>query len=218
VTDISFDGGEETVRLIKGAGNDATFILADVSRASEVEALVRRTVEIYGRLDYAFNNAGIEGEEAGTVEHSEEAWDRVLAINLKGVWLCMKYEIPELLKQNGGAIVNTSSVAGLTGNAGTVAYTASKHGIVGLTKATALEFARQGIRVNAICPGIIRTPMVERIFATHPGVEAHLTALEPVGRIAEPEEVAQTAVWLCSDASSFVTGITLPVDGGWTVQ
>ncbi len=218
VADVGIEGGEETVRFIKNAGGEATFIQADVSKAREVEALVRRAVEIYGRFDYAINNAGIEGEEAGTIDHSEEVWDRVLAINLKGVWLCMKYEIPEMLKQGGGAIVNTSSVAGLIGSAGKVAYTASKHGVVGLTKAVALEFAKQGIRVNAVCPGIVRTPMVERILATYPGVEAYLTALEPVGRIAAPEEVAQTVVWLCSDAASFVTGVPLPVDGGWTAQ
>lgn len=218
VADVMTEGGEETVRLIKGTGGNAVFVRADVSRASEVEAMVQRAVETYGRLDYAFNNAGIEGASAGTVDHPEDVWDRVLAINLKGVWLCMKYEIPEMLKHGGGAIVNTASVAGLIGSAGTVAYTASKHGVVGLTKTTALEFARQGIRVNAVCPGIIRTPMLERVFSHRPGMEAQLTALEPVGRIAKPEEVAQAVVWLCSDAASFMTAVALPVDGGWTAQ
>ncbi len=191
---------------------------ADVSRASEVEALVRQTIETYGRLDYAHNNAGIEGASAGTVDYSEEAWDRVIAINLKGVWLCMKYEIPAMLKQGGGAIVNTASVAGLIGSAGTVAYTASKHGVVGLTRTTALEFAKQGIRVNAVCPGVIRTPMVERVMALDPSVEARLTSVEPVGRLAAPEEVARAVVWLCSGASSFVTGVPMPIDGGWTAK
>jgi len=218
VADVVADGAEETVRLIKSADGDATFVQADVSQARSVEVLVQRTIEIYGRLDYAHNNAGIEGEGAGAVSHSEEIWDRVIAINLKGVWLCMKYEIPEMLKQGGGAIVNTASIAGLVGNAGTVAYTASKHGVVGLTKTVALEYAKQGIRVNAVCPGVIRTPMVERLFESRPALEAQLTALEPMGRLAAPEEVAQTVVWLCSDAASFVTGVPMPVDGGWVTR
>jgi NAD(P)-dependent dehydrogenase (short-subunit alcohol dehydrogenase family) len=216
VADVAAEGGEETIRLIKEAGGEATFVQADVSKAVGVEELIRQTVKIYGRLDYAVNNAGIAGEEAGTISHSEEGWDRVLAINLKGVWLSMKYEIPEMLKQ-GGAIVNLSSFAGLRGSGGTVAYTASKHGVVGLTKAVALEFAGQKIRVNAICPGFVRTPMLQRIFETYPGVEDQLAGREPVGRIAEPEEIAQVVVWLCSDASSFITGACLPVDGGLTV-
>ncbi len=218
VADVVVEGGEETVQLIKQTGGEATFVRADVSRASEVEALVRQTIETYGRLDYAHNNAGIEGASAGTVDYSEEAWDRVIAINLKGVWLCMKYEIPAMLKQGGGAIVNTASVAGLIGSAGTVAYTASKHGVVGLTRTTALEFAKQGIRVNAVCPGVIRTPMVERVMALDPSVEARLTSVEPVGRLAAPEEVARAVVWLCSGASSFVTGVPMPIDGGWTAK
>jgi NAD(P)-dependent dehydrogenase (short-subunit alcohol dehydrogenase family) len=218
VADVVVAGGEETVQLIKKAGGEASFVQADVSKASEVEALVRHTVETYGRLDYAHNNAGIEGAAAGTVDHPEDVWDRVIAINLKGVWLCMKYEIPEMLKQGGGAIVNTASVAGLTGSAGSIAYTASKHGVVGLTRATALEYAKQGIRVNAVCPGGVRTAMVERVIGGDPTIEAYITALEPMGRLAAPEEVAQAVVWLCSDTSSFVTGVPMPVDGGWTAR
>jgi NAD(P)-dependent dehydrogenase (short-subunit alcohol dehydrogenase family) len=216
VADVVIEGGEETVQLIKMAGGEASFIQADVSKASEVETLVRHTVEAYGRLDYAHNNAGIEGAAAGTVDHPEDVWDHVIAINLKGVWLCMKYEIPEMLKQGGGAIVNTASVAGLIGSAGTVAYTASKHGVVGLTRAAALEFAKQGIRVNAVCPGVIRTPMLERVMTLDSSIEARLISVEPVGRLAAPEEVAQAVIWLCSNASSFVTGVPMPVDGGWT--
>ncbi len=218
VADVVVAGGEETVQFIKKAGGEATFVQVDVSKASEVEALIRHAVEIYGRLDYAHNNAGIEGAAAGTIDHPEDVWDRVIAINLKGVWLCMKYEIPQMLKQGGGAIVNTASVAGLIGSAGTIAYTASKHGVVGLTRATALEFAKQGIRVNAVCPGVIRTAMVERVMAADPNIEAQLIALEPVGRLAAPEEVAQAVIWLCSDASSFITGVPMPIDGGWTAR
>lgn len=213
VADVVVERGEETVRLIKEADGEATFVQVDVSKAVEVEDLIRQTIKSYGRLDYAVNNAGIAGEEAGAINHSEEGWDCVLAINLKGVWLSMKYEIPEMLKQ-GGVIVNLSSFAGLRGSGGTVAYTASKHGVVGLTKVVALEFARQNIRVNALCPGFVSTPMLQRIVEKYPDVEDQLAERSPVGRIAEPEEVAQAVVWLCSDASSFVTGACLPVDGG----
>ena len=215
VADVDVAGGEETVRLIGGA---ATFVRADVAVGSEVEALVRRAVEVYGRLDYGVNNAGVAGEDAGAAEHSEEAWDRIMGINLKGVWLCVKHELPALVRQGGGAIVNVSSVAGLIGSAGTVAYTASKHGVVGLTKAVAMEYAKRGVRVNAICPGLVRTPMLERLFEANPGVEAQVTALEPVGRMATAEEVARSVVWLCSDAAAFVTGTALPVDGGWSAR
>lgn len=218
VSDVEPAGGEETVRLIRLAGGEAAFVRADVAVGGDVQELVRRTVEAYGRLDCAVNNAGIAGEDAGCVEHSEEAWDRILAVNLKGIWLCMKHQLPRMLETGGGAIVNVSSVAGLIGSAGTVAYTASKHGVVGLTKAAALEFAKQGVRVNAVCPGIVRTAMVERLLESRPGIEPQLAALEPVGRLATAEEVAQSIVWLCSDAASFVTGASMPVDGGWSAH
>ncbi|MEW6300216.1 MAG: SDR family oxidoreductase [Thermodesulfobacteriota bacterium] len=218
VSDVVIDGGEETVRLIKAAGGQAVFVKADVARPAEVDALIARVVDTYGRLDCAFNNAGIEGTMAQTADCSEENWDRTIAINLKGVWLCLKAEIPQMLKQGGGAIVNTASVAGVVGFAGLPAYVASKHGVVGLTKSAALEYAKQGIRVNAVCPGVIRTPMVERLFRDNPAAGETIAAMEPVGRMGTPEEIAGAVVWLCSDAASFVTGLAMAVDGGLTAQ
>ena len=216
VADIVVTGGEETVRLIKAAGGEAVFIKADVSKAAEVEALVKKTVETHGRLDCAFNNAGIEGEVAQTPNCTEE--NSTIAINLKGVWLCLKYEIPQMLKQGGGAIVNTASVAGLVGFQGIPAYVASKHGVAGLTKTAALEYAKAGIRVNAVCPGVIHTPMVERAFRASPQMAEAAIAMEPVGRLGKPEEIAEAVVWLCSDAASFVTGLPMVVDGGLVAQ
>ena len=218
VSDVVVDDGEETVSQIQSKGGEATFVRADVSQTAEVEALVRHTIETYGRVDCAHNNAGIEGDMAPTAECAEANWDRTIGINLKGVWLCMKYEIPEMLRQGGGAIVNTSSAAGLVGFANLPAYVASKHGIAGLTRTAALEYAEQGIRVNAVCPGVIHTPMIDRIVSGDAQAEAQFTALEPVGRMGSPAEVAQAVVWLCSDAASFVTGIAMPVDGGFVAQ
>jgi NAD(P)-dependent dehydrogenase (short-subunit alcohol dehydrogenase family) len=217
-SDVQIDRGEETVRLILDAGGEAAFVHANVADAAEVEAMVRRAVEVFGRLDYAFNNAGIEGLTAPTAECTEENWDRVIDINLKGVWLCMRFEIPEMLRQGGGAIVNCSSVAGLVGFPGIPAYSASKHAILGLTRTAALEYAQQGIRVNAVCPGVIRTAMVERFTHQDPQAEAQLVAREPVGRMGTPEEIAGAVLWLCSDAASFVTGHALAVDGGFVSQ
>ena len=218
VSDVVVDGGEETVAGIQAAGGEATFVRADVSQTAEVEALVGRTVETYGRLDCAHNNAGIEGDMAPTADCAEANWDRTIATNLKGVWLCMRYEIPQMLRQGGGVIVNTASVAGLVGFANLPAYVASKHGIAGLTKTAALEYAEQGIRVNAVCPGVIHTAMIDRIVGGDAEAEAQFTALEPVGRMGLPAEVAQVVVWLCSDAASFVTGVAMPVDGGFVAQ
>ncbi len=219
VADYVVEGGERTVKMIKDAGGQAVFVKADVSRAKEVEAMVKKTVETYGRLDCAFNNAGVEGKIANTAECSEENWDRTIAINLTGVWLCMKYEIPEMLKQGRGSIVNTASVAGLVGFVGLPAYNASKGGVVQLTRTAALEYAKSGIRVNAVCPGVIRTPMVERLLdGSNQYNESMLTAGEPVGRMGKPEEIAEAVVWLCSDAASFVTGLPMAVDGGWIAQ
>lgn len=218
VADVDVAAGEETVEQIQAAGGTATFVKCDVSRAVDVENMVRHARSAYGRLDYAFNNAGVEGELANTVDCSEKNWDWTLGINLKGVWLCMKYEIPVMLEHGGGAIVNCASVAGLVGFRNLPAYCASKGGVVELTRATALEYSDTGIRVNAICPGVIRTPMVERVTAGNPEVEAQYTALEPIGRMGEPEEIADAALWLCSDHASFVTGHALAADGGLVAQ
>jgi NAD(P)-dependent dehydrogenase (short-subunit alcohol dehydrogenase family) len=213
VADVAAEGGDETVSMIKEAGGEAIFVKTDISKAKEVEALIQKAVNEYGRIDCAFNNAGIDGEMCSLQEHSEGSWDQVISINLKGVWLCMKYEIPQMLKQGRGAIVNTSSIAGLTG-IGTIAYCASKHGVVGLTKAAALENATTGIRVNAVCPAAIYTPMVENLISTDPNMKTFVENMQPMGRVGQPEEVSQTVVWLCSDAASFITGHALPIDGG----
>jgi len=218
IADYIPEGGERTVQMIKDGGGKASFVLTDVSAARQVESMIATTVEIYGRLDGAFNNAGIEGRMANTVECSEENFDRTIAINLKGVWLCMKYEIPQMLKQGGGSIVNTASVAGLVGFERLPAYNASKHGVVGLTRTAALEYAAKNIRVNCVCPGVIRTPMVERIIDSGGFSEQELNAGEPVGRMGAPEEIAQGVLWLLSDAASFVTGHPMTIDGGWVAR
>ena len=218
VADIVVEGGEETVRMVKAAGGEAFFIKVDVSNAADVEAMVNTVVDTYGRIDCAYNNAGIEGRLASTDEYPEDVFDKVIDINLTGVWLCMKYELPHMLRQGSGAIVNTASGAGLIGVAGMSAYVASKHGVVGLTKTAALEYAKSGIRVNAVCPGLIQTPMVERITAEQPQLGEALVAAEPVGRTGKPEEIAESVVWLSSDAASFVTGHAMSVDGGYVAQ
>jgi NAD(P)-dependent dehydrogenase (short-subunit alcohol dehydrogenase family) len=218
VSDVNVAGGEETVAAIKKQGGDARFIRCDISKPAEVEALIRGTVEAFGRLDCAVNNAGIGGLMGPTGDYPEEAWDQVIATNLKGGWLCMKYEVQQMLKQGGGSIVNTASVAGLVGFQMGPAYVAAKHGIIGLTKTVALEYAKANIRVNAVCPGVIRTPMVTVSTDQNKEVEAALIASEPIGRMGEPEEVAEALVWLCSSAASFITGAALPVDGGFVAQ
>jgi NAD(P)-dependent dehydrogenase (short-subunit alcohol dehydrogenase family) len=218
IADYIAEGGERTVKMIKEAGGDANFVQADVSLAQQVQAMVSKTVETYGRIDCAFNNAGIEGRMADTVECSEEVFDRTIAINLKGVWLCLKYEIPQMLKQGGGSIVNTASVAGLVGFERLPAYNASKHGVVGLTRTAALEYATKNIRVNCVCPGVIRTPMVERLLDTRGFTEQELNAGEPVGRMGKAEEIAEGVTWLLSDAASFVTGHPMVIDGGWVAR
>ncbi len=201
---------------LKKAGGDAMFIKADVTKAAEVEAMVNKIVDTYGRLDCAHNNAGRGSAQLATADCSEEEWDQIIDINLKGVWLCLKYEIPQMLKQGKGAIVNTASIAGLVGFPKRPAYTASKHGVVGLTKAAALDYANAGIRINAVCPGVIGTPMIKRLLALSPESAADALAAQPVSRLGTPEEVAQAVVWLCSDAASFVTGHPMAVDGGFT--
>ena len=214
VADLNVVGGQETVSLIAGAGGEACCIEADMGEAASVAAMVEKTVETYGRLDYAHNNAGIEGVLKRTSEQAEEDWAPVIQINLTGVWLCMKYEIPHMLRQGSGAIVNTASGAGLIGVKRMAAYVASKHGVVGLTKTAALEYAKSGIRVNAVCPGVIKTAMVDRVSGNRPDVLDKMIAAEPIGRSGQPEEIAEAVVWLCSDAASFVTGHAMAVDGG----
>jgi NAD(P)-dependent dehydrogenase (short-subunit alcohol dehydrogenase family) len=204
--------------MVEAAGARALFVPCDVSSDRDVRAALDRTIETFGRLDCAFNNAGIEGQQSSTADCSEQNWDRVLAIDLKGVWLCMKHEIPLLRKQERGAIVNCSSIAGLVGFPGIPAYVAAKHGIIGLTRAAALELAKSNIRVNAVCPGVIQTPMIDRFTHGEAQIQQQLIAGEPVGRLGRPEEVAEAVVWLCSDAASFVTGQPLAIDGGWVAQ
>lgn len=218
VADVQVEGGQETVRLISAAGGEAIFVKTDVAQTTEVEAMVKRAVDTYGRLDCAFNNAGIEGALQPTSEYDEAMWDRVISINLKGVWLCMKYEIQQMLKQGGGAIVNTASAAGLVGVQGLSAYTAAKHGVNGLTKTAALEYAKSGIRINSVCPGGVDTPMVKRVFGNNPQFAEAAASAEPVGRLAQPAEIGEAVVWLCSDAASFVTGLPMAVDGGMVAQ
>ena len=219
VADLDDDGGRETQSLIEQSGGDSLFVRTDVTQSHEVEALVGRVVEAYGRVDCAFNNAGIAGDIALLADYEEEMWDRVIGVNLKGVWLCMKYEIRQMLSQGGGAIVNTASVLGLVGGArAPAAYTASKHGVVGLTKTAALSYADAGIRINAVCPGYIRTPLLDPVLKLQPELEDHLATLHPAGRLGTPEEVAKAAVWLCSEEASFVTGHSMAVDGGYVAQ
>lgn len=198
-------------------GRDLDEVKCDVSKAADVEAAVKFVIDTYGKLDCAHNQAGIEGPTRATADLSEEDWDKVLSINLKGIWLAMKYEIPQMLA-GGGAIVNTASIAGLVGFQGMPAYTSSKWAVNGLTKVAALDYAKAGIRVNSVCPGVINTPMVDRLIAETPGMEAGLVAGTPMGRLGQPQEVAEAVVWLCSDKASFVTGMNMAVDGAYTAQ
>jgi NAD(P)-dependent dehydrogenase (short-subunit alcohol dehydrogenase family) len=215
VADVDDERGEKTSVEVAGIGVASIFVHTDVADPASVERLVETTVARFGRLDYAFNNAGIEGAQAPTAESSLDNWDRTLAVNLTGVYLCMRAEIPRMLANGGGVIVNNSSVAGLVGFAGIPAYTASKHGIVGLTKTAALEYAQQHVRVNAVCPGVIQTEMIERFTHGDRAASDAMLAMEPVGRLGTPEEIADAVVWLCSDRASFVTGQAIAVDGGF---
>lgn len=215
VADVNVEGGEQTVRLIQDTGGEATFVRADVSISSDVSDMVSHAVQTYNRLDCAFNNAGVSGGPGRVHEYTEENWSRVLNINLTGVWLCMKYEIIQMLNQGGGAIVNTASVMGLVGGSRSPAYGATKHAVVGLTKTAAVDYAREAIRVNAVCPGYIRTPMIEQGVLLDPGGEERVVSRHPMHRLGTPEEIAEAVVWLCSDAASFVTGHAMAVDGGY---
>lgn len=216
VLDVSTEAGHETVQLVEEDGGEAAFIKADVSQAEEVQAAIQTIIETYGRLDIGINNAGIAGPWTRVADLSFDDWERVLAINLNGVFYCMHYEIKQMLQQGAGVIVNTASVAGLRGLANASAYSASKHAVVGLTKAAALEYARQGIRVNAVCPVFTRTPLFEEMFELNPNYEEKLKRNIPMRRYGTPENIADAIVWLCSDAASFVTGQAVPLDGGMT--
>lgn len=214
VADINDKGGRKTIEMITAEGGKASFIKTDVSQENEVKALITQIVEKFGKLNCAFNNAGIETTPTPLTKLTERFWDKIVNVNLKGIWLCMKYEIPQMFKQGGGAIVNTSSGAGLMGVVGMANYVASKHGVIGLTKTAALEWAKQGIRVNAVCPGVVRTPLITKYIELIPRLEKQLAKVHAIGRIAEPEEIAAAVLWLCSDAASFVIGHALVVDGG----
>jgi NAD(P)-dependent dehydrogenase (short-subunit alcohol dehydrogenase family) len=210
--------GEETVRLVRAQGREALFVPTDVSQEAQVKNLVGRTLEQFGRLDFAFNNAGIEHLPTPFLEQKMETYNQVMDINVKGVWLSMRHEIPAMLKSGGGAIVNTSSVAGVIAFAGIEVYAASKHAVIGLTKSAAVEFAKQGIRINAVLPAAIETDMYRRFVGEKPEAQAAFAAMHPMGRIGTPEEIADAVIWLSSTKSSFVTGHSLLVDGGFTAQ
>ena len=216
VTDRDVLAGEETTAQVRALGAEAVFLVADVMQAAQVQTMVAQVVAHFGRLDCAFNNAGIEEEHMRLADCEEATFDRIMGVNVKGVWLCMKYQIAQMLTQGGGAIVNTASVAGLVGAPKMSAYSASKHAVMGLTKSAAVEYGRKGIRVNAVCPGVIRTPMLDRAIAADPKVATTVAGAHPIGRVGEADEVAAVVLWLSSDAASFVTGLAHTVDGGLT--
>lgn len=218
VVDLSEESSCETAQLIEEQGGRVVAVKCDVTKAEEVKTALDKTIKEFGRLDFAFNNAGIEQRNAAVADFEEDEWNRIIDTNLRGAFLCMKYEIPLLLKQGGGAIVNVSSGAGVIGIKGGAAYTAAKHGVIGLTKSAALDYAAQNIRVNAVAPGYINTPMMDRFTGGTSQGREQVIAQEPIGRMGQPEEIANAVVWLCSDAAAFVVGHALVIDGGQTVQ
>jgi NAD(P)-dependent dehydrogenase (short-subunit alcohol dehydrogenase family) len=218
IGDLDAAGCESVVAAIRANGGEASYVRTDVTKSADIQALVTRAVTEYGGLDCAFNNAGLVGSVAGVVDTTEQEWDRVVATNLTGVWLCMKYEIPALLKRGGGAIVNNGSVTGLVGVAGPVANVATKHAVSGLTKSAALQYATQGIRVNAVGPGHVRTALAKQLVALHPDAEAAMLAAIPQSRWCEPEEIAEAVVFLCSPRALHLTGQVVAIDGGWTAR
>jgi NAD(P)-dependent dehydrogenase (short-subunit alcohol dehydrogenase family) len=217
VADVDGESGPETVRLIEAEGGHAMFVRADVSRPADVAAMVAATVDAFGGLDFAHNNAGVATGGPPVAEFPDADWDRAIGVMLTGVYHCLKQEIPRILERGGGAIVNTASGAGLVGFAGQAGYVAAKHGVLGLTKVAALDYGPRGIRVNAVCPGTVRTPMVDTAVAADPALERYLVGLHPIGHIGTAEDVARAAVWLCSDDASFVLGHALAVDGGYVI-
>jgi len=217
VADVSEQGNQETARLVEEAGGRALAVRCDVSRAGDVKAALGKAAEAFGRLDYAFNNAGVEQPLTAAADLTPEQWDRIVGVDLRGVFLCMRHEIPLMLRHGGGAIVNTSSGAGVKGFAGQAAYCAAKFGVVGLTKAAALDYAKANVRINAVCPGIVETPMMDRFSGGTPEGRERVIAQEPVGRMGRPEEIAAAVLWLCSPGASYVVGQAVTVDGGMTV-
>ena len=216
VADLDVAGGEGTVELIRAAGGDAVFVRCNVTNESDVQNLLAQAVNAYGRVDYAFNNAGIEIEKGKLAEGSVDEFDAIMGVNVKGVWLCMKYQLPLMLAQGGGAIVNTASVAGLGAAPKMSIYAASKHAVIGLTKSAAIEYAKKSIRVNAVCPAVIDTDMFRRAYEADPKKADFAAAMHPVGRIGKVEEIASAVLYLCSDGAAFTTGHSLAVDGGVT--
>jgi NAD(P)-dependent dehydrogenase (short-subunit alcohol dehydrogenase family) len=220
VADVSEKDNQETARLVEQQGGRALAVRCDVTKVDDVKLALDKTTQAFGRLDFAFNNAGIEPKEpAPTAEYDLDEWERIIDIDLRGVFLCMKYEIPLILKQGGGgAIVNTSSGAGVIGIKGSPAHTAAKHGVIGLTRAAALDYAAQNIRINVVCPGYIDTPMMDRFTGGTSEGRARVISEEPIGRMGRPEEIANAVVWLCSEAAGFVVGSAMVIDGGQTIQ
>ena len=220
IQDLDVSGGEQTATAIRQLGTDSLFIRGDVTKRDDVQNVIKQIIAVYGRLDYAFNNAAaLTGHRSKLHEYDEDDWDQTIDVLLKGVWLGMKYQIRQMLEQDGGAIVNTSSIVGLVGSKnGSCAYVAAKHGVLGLTKTAALEYGQQGIRINAVCPAQIHTPRMDHVIHVDPEFLERETPKHPIGRIGDPLEVAEAVVWLCSDAASFVTGHSLAVDGGYLAQ